>query len=661
MIVVLVYVAWSSVGREPFDLTPEQLIKTAGEAQDMIERTQSDCLLPGANRNPPKPMRQATLYSEVAKKIRQDILEDKYLLKTDLDRPPIDLPHLRPPLTALTVEGVRGSGGHGAVRSLATAVGNAFAENRGMTGTRWVVLTGLIPLQKQLDEALDAYRETLPPFDPVRDIPQIVWFQVERAEVGAKADLDHLEWSPVSVKKAWAFYNRFQGSHREVVSENYMYNTKDLPLVFPLPPTGDDHIWGDEVVHLPEIPAIANRQEDQIVKPRFLNQPGQRSKPKPHRPVDVETAKPEANEPDVPDLPPDNSGTGEGPNPPVPGGPVAPPIPGKPFVGPIPGGANAGGRTTFVPLGGGGPKRIGMIPGGGGDSDQASPVKLFRFFDFTVQPGKQYRYRVQLWWTNPNCAIPRQYLVNPDDAKESYVKTEWSAPSESVGVPRDARILAGEVIKQHPERCKAGIAYFDIASGSEAFETLEVERGQWLNFSGRTLHNPRERSGYRGPMPVGPPLVSSHHETVKPVTHGSSTSKASGHHPPPPPPHPPTRVHPEPGPAAGTELAEVKVDYVTDTLLLDVSGGAKITPSHDPSLREPGHILLLDPQGNLVVLHELTDEDEIKSLSPSPDKGLVGPKAPKPGPKTNKKDKGNGLDALMGPPTPKKPSYKKTQ
>ena len=204
VIVVLVYFAWSSVGREPFDLTPEQLIKTAGEAQDMIERTQSDCLLPGANRNPPKPMRQATLYSEVAKKIRQDILEDKYLLKTDLDRPPIDLPHLRPPLTAPTVEGVRGSGGHGAVRSLATAVGNAFAENRGMTGTRWVVLTGLIPLQKQPTRP-DAYRETLPPFDPVRDIPQIVWFQVERAEVGAKADLDHLEWSPVSVKKASTF------------------------------------------------------------------------------------------------------------------------------------------------------------------------------------------------------------------------------------------------------------------------------------------------------------------------------------------------------------------------------------------------------------------------------------------------------------------------
>ena len=144
--------------------------------------------MPSARRESNRPSRCARqpCIPEVAKKIRQDILEDKYLLKTDLDRPPIDLPHLRPPLTARPwrESAVRRSSRR--VRSLATAVGNAFAENRGMTGTRWVVLTGLIPLQKQLDEALDAYRETLPPFDPVRDIPQIVWFQVERAEVARR-------------------------------------------------------------------------------------------------------------------------------------------------------------------------------------------------------------------------------------------------------------------------------------------------------------------------------------------------------------------------------------------------------------------------------------------------------------------------------------------
>jgi len=436
------------------------------------------------------------------------------------------------------------------------------------------------------------------------------------------------------------------------VSELYVYNTsRNFYLVFPPPPMGEDHIWGDELVHVPEIPRIANRNEDQPGRPRFLR-PGERLKPKLHRPADVEPPKPEADKPDVPDLPPDNGPTGEGPNPPVPGGLATPPIPGKLPMGSMGGMPNSAGRTTYVPVGGGGPKGRGT-PAGGWDNDQQSPYKLFRFFDFTVEPGKRYRYRVQLWWTNPNCTIPRQFLVNPEDTKE-FVKTEWSAPTEPVGVPRDARILAGEVIKQHPERCKAGIAYFDVTSGSEAFETLEVERGQWLNFSGRTLHNSRER-----PMPVGPPLAVSPHE--KTATHGGGAHKPSGAKPPPTP-HPPTYVRPDTGGAAGTELAEVKVDYVTDTLLLDVSGGAQIH-GRDTGLREPGHILLLDPQGNLVVLHQLTDEDEIKSLSPSTDKGLGGtekPKKPSKGPKS--KDKGNDLNTLMGTPTPppKKPSYKKS-
>ena len=302
-------------------------------------------------------------------------------------------------------------------------------------------------------------------------------------------------------------------------------------------------------------------------------------------------------------------------------------------------------------MGGGGPKRIGTIPGGGGDSDQASPVKLFRFFDFTVQPGKQYRYRVQLWWTNPNCTIPRQYLVNPDDAKESYVKTEWSAPSESVGVPLDARILAGEVIKQHPERCKVGIAYFDIASGSEAFETLEVERGQWLNFSGKTLHTRGSGQDIAVPWAVWdrPQLVRSPvtRPAPNPARH-PARSTSTRLRPPTlrrPPPHPPTVFTPNWVPRRARSRRNVKVDYVTETLLLDVAGGAQIH-GHDTSLKEPGHLLLLDSQGNLVVLHELTDEDEIESVTDPSRQDRETSKGPP------QKDTGNGLSDLMGPPTP---------
>ncbi len=431
-IIALVCFAWSSMGRDQIDLTPEQLIKIAGDTQDMVDRTL------------PKPTRQATLYSEVAKKIRQDIPERGYLPKIDWNPPVIAEPHPRPPLPALTVEALRASAGHGAVMSVA-AGGGVLAQNRGTAGIRWAMITGLIPLQKQVNEALDAYRETLPAFDPARDIPQIAWFQVQRAEVGAKADLDHLEWSAVSVTKNWDKYGDFRGLSREVVSENYLYNValgvKGIPIVFPPPPMGEDHIWGDELAHLPEIQRMANRDEDQRVRPKFPIRPSDRLKPKPPRPA-PEAPKPEGNEPDVPGVQPENNG--DGPSPPVTDGPVAPANAGSP-AGPIPGGPIPGTPMPRGSIAGGGPRKF-VAPGGfkmpGGiagdnwDRDQPAPVRLFRFFDFTVQPGKRYRYRVQLWWTNPNYGIPRQYLVNADDSKEAYVKTEWSAPSEPAGVPR---------------------------------------------------------------------------------------------------------------------------------------------------------------------------------------------------------------------------------
>jgi hypothetical protein len=120
------------------------------------------------------------------------------------------------------------------------------------------------------------------------------------------------------------------------------------------------------------------------------------------------------------------------------------------------------------------------------------------------------------------------------------------------------------------------------------------------------------------------------------------------------------------GPAPGAEVAETKVDYLTDTLLLDVAGGAKI-PGRDNKLTEPGHLLLLDPQGNLMVLHELTDEDEIKTLSGTNNQGgnvveHPGGHEPKPKPKphTGKNKDSNDLNTLMGQGAAKKAKKSKT-
>jgi hypothetical protein len=71
--------------------------------------------------------------------------------------------------------------------------------------------------------------------------------------------------------------------------------------------------------------------------------------------------------------------------------------------------------------------------------------------------------------------------------------------------------------------------------------------------------------------------------------------------------------------AAGGETEDKKVDYLTNSLLLDVVGGARL-PGKDRNLLEPGSVLLLDPEGALVVRSEIDDLSEIE-LRKQPEAG----------------------------------------
>ncbi len=44
--------------------------------------------------------------------------------------------------------------------------------------------------------------------------------------------------------------------------------------------------------------------------------------------------------------------------------------------------------------------------------NQTVPNKLFRFVDFSVEPGKTYQYRIQLWLLNPNFGLKPECLEN---------------------------------------------------------------------------------------------------------------------------------------------------------------------------------------------------------------------------------------------------------
>ncbi len=83
---------------------------------------------------------------------------------------------------------------------------------------------------------------------------------------------------------------------------------------------------------------------------------------------------------------------------------------------------------------------------------------LLRYFDFTVEPGKAYVYRVRLLLEDPN--NPKEYAPPATSSCETsvvvrrqanpnryYVETPWSEASSSATVPTGQMVLAGSVVQ----------------------------------------------------------------------------------------------------------------------------------------------------------------------------------------------------------------------
>ena len=171
------------------------------------------------------------------------------------------------------------------------------------------------------------------------------------------------------------------------------------------------------------------------------------------------------------------------------------------------------------------------------------------------------------------------------------IESDWTDPTDVISVPRDSRLLAVSV--QPPSRVadqprgNVMVVSWVKDQGIEAFREESVQRGKVANFSAR--------------FP----------ETKKPRTK-KSPGGASG------------RLH-------GTGMEEMYlqttsgfpetadtstlVNYLTDTLVLDMHGGERL-PGND-RLNRPGAILVMDPDGALAVRHELDDLVECTEIKES--------------------------------------------
>jgi hypothetical protein len=214
---------------------------------------------------------------------------------------------------------------------------------------------------------------------------------------------------------------------------------------------------------------------------------------------------------------------------------------------------------------------------------------LFRYFDYDVQPGREYRYRVRLLLTNPNYAVSPQYLEDENSAKNRYLEADWSEPSAIVHVPPDTQILAGPA-RTWGARATVMLTRFLASTGQVAFEEFQVRRGQLLDFSDRVIQ----------PRIASTSVVDEH----SPARDKKQSAAAAG-----------TNTYlfkvPTGAPSRKEAKAMATVDYGSEMLLLDVRGGERL-PGPD-RFTEPASLCLMDGHGELIVRNELDDLPEYRS------------------------------------------------
>lgn len=300
-------------------------------------------------------------------------------------------------------------------------------------------------------EQAKIYEETLSDsrgFDPGRDIPQYAGVIVERAEVTGE-EQEELKWEPVQFGDVSGTKPR-----RPYLSERYLLEmiADWLPwaeqledtryvhpiLTMPLPPLVQQN-WSPDVVHSD---APLQAETDAKAAAETGADPG------------AGDALPEMAEGEdgfgrVGGMAGPQGGAGE-----FRGGPAMNRGGGGEFRGGGDFGGGRGGRGGGEFAGGGRGGYGGGAPARGavGDFtiDPEVPFAMVRIFDFGVQPGRQYRYRVKLVLNDVNADTSRpeirDYLSSEvaarvRESKSPFQQTEWSEPSSIISVP-----MAGDAL-----------------------------------------------------------------------------------------------------------------------------------------------------------------------------------------------------------------------
>lgn len=444
----------------------------------------------------------------------------------------------------------------------------------------WACVVAKVPIREQLKLYQDAF-EKARGYDENRDFPHYLGYVVERAEVLPDQPLD---WKRVPLydgqrqsvtagkpiaqvvnsDSVTALSNAAQqfwaGMAPEVVDPHFT----DPILTLPLPPlVGRD--WGADATH-PDIPVLGPNTPsfEEEVKAAPEQAPAQPAKTGEDEGFGSSTQLQQG--PGGPGFAmPARPGM-------VPGGGFRPPGregPGGPGFAPGGVGRFRGGpegRPSFVAPGGGPGQRTGLAKG--------LDFLLLRFFDYTVEPGKKYKYRVKLVLADPNIGMPANVLAAAVLDRQAKSKDrngrrldyraleKFSDPSPTVGIPlagnvrlADTKIPAAEKFNDEPV-AKLLVESFDADDKGNAIQAA-VEK----DFRRGAVANMVEDGDYIVPGEGG------------------------------------TMIDTQPG-----------FKFMTGMTLLDIDGGTKLAKD----MYVPARILVMGPAGELYVHDEVDDKPAVE-------------------------------------------------
>jgi len=461
----------------------------------------------------------------------------------------------------------------------------------------WAIVVAKVPIKEQLQLYRDAF-ENARDYNPAADVPQYLGYFVERAEVKPTDDDKNLEWQRVKVYdgkssipiapvvSADALYGKpevvtptatkravkgvvtdWAMQMPEIVDPRYL---GEGTLAFPLPPlVGRD--WGREVTQS-EIPLVADAQE--LAEEDKKSDPADAATPGSTEPADFFSGGP-------------STGTGGVGRPSMMGGyGGAPSRGGRGFGGEL-GGRGYGGAMGGRGYGGGmegrgygygegGGRGAGYAGGLGQNGELQAPCWLLRFFDFSVEPGKKYKYRVRLAMLDPNQSYGGRY-VSADSLDQEADKrirqakatrksrtvpfrlTEWSKPSVTVSIP-----LAGSVKVASTK--PASDKFNDEPSATLLVESFGTDD------KGNAIQVAEEESFHRG-------SVANMTKDTKVLVEGGRAYDPVSRFP-----------------------------FRTGITVADIRGGERLTRDEE----RPARVLLMGPAGQLFVQDELEDAEAIE-------------------------------------------------